>query len=46
MRAEEHESVVLEVRTTYERAAQFGRDLRRVLDGHEKIARIEGEHLA
>lgn len=46
MRPEEHEAVQLEVRTTYERAARFGRDLRAVLDGHDAVARIEGEHLA
>ena len=46
MRAEEYESVALEVRTTYQRLEDFGRDLRDVLDGHDTIARIDGEHLA
>ena len=45
MRAEEHESVALEVRTTYERLGTFGRDLSALLDGRTDVARIEGEHL-
>jgi hypothetical protein len=46
MRAEQHESVSLEVLTTYERLSTFGRDIIAALDRHDNVARIEGEHLA
>jgi hypothetical protein len=45
-RVQAQHRVGLEVLTTYERLGAFGRDLTELADGHEKVARIDGERLS
>ena len=45
MRQEEHQSVTLEVLTTYERLRRFSGDLQGLLVGAIPAARIDGEHM-
>jgi hypothetical protein len=45
MRQEEHQSVTLEVLTTYERLRRFSGDLQELVAGAIPAARIDGEQM-